>query len=152
MSKHVPTHNFSKDELKALELSFKTIDVDHNGYLSPEELHTFMERNNLPTQFLKAIYKLFDKNNDNSLSFPEFCEYLNICMKSASEPRLLFKMIFDSIDLNHNGSLDVKEMMLFGDLVNIPMTKEQAAAELKQLDTDNNGRLEFDELCRAFGI
>lgn len=151
MSK-VPAYNFSKEELEGLRKQFNAIDSDKNGYLSEKELFQFMQACGIDTRFIKAIYKVFDTNNDNSLSFDEFVQYLGACTRSQTEPTYLFQLIFDAIDVDHDHELDANEMVDFGKVCSMPMTLQDAQAELKRLDRDKNGKLSFKELCAAFGI
>ncbi|KAK8866510.1 hypothetical protein M9Y10_009474 [Tritrichomonas musculus] len=151
MSK-VPAYNFSKEELEGLRKQFNAIDSDKNGYLSEKELFQFMQACGIDTRFIKAIYKVFDTNNDNSLSFDEFVQYLGACTRSQTEPTYLFQLIFDAIDADHDHELDANEMVDFGKVCSMPMTLQDAQAELKRLDRDKNGKLSFKELCAAFGI
>lgn len=148
----ITNYNFTPEQLQQLKASFDMIDSNKNGYLCPEELNRFMTASNLDTRFLKAIYRVFDKNNDNQLSFAEFQEYLKACLINSQDPRYLFHLIFENIDKDHNGALDLDEIIEFGDLCGMPMSREDAQKELKLLDSNQNGQIEFPEICRAFGI
>lgn len=150
--KGVPAYTFTPEEIAALNKQFDLIDTDDNGYLSETELFQFMQKCGIDTRFIKAIFKVFDTNNDGSLSFKEFVEYLGACTRSQTEPAYLFRLIFDSIDADKDGELDPDEMVEFGQLCSMPMTKEDATRELQKLDKDHNGKLSFKELCAAFGI
>ncbi|KAH0789692.1 EF hand family protein [Histomonas meleagridis] len=152
MSKDIPKYQFTQEQLDALRLSFNGIDSDKNGYLSKQEISQFMQANQLDPRFVEAIFKLFDKNQDGELCFDEFLEYIDACNKSAIDPTYLFKMIFEAIDVDHDGSLDAAEMVEFGKLTGFPMTLEQAQEDIKVLDNDGNGKLDFQELLKAFGF
>lgn len=144
--------DFTPEQMAQLKASFDRIDSDHNGYLDFDELKQFMEISHLDTSFIKAIFKVFDGNGDNKLAFSEFQQYLKACYMNTKDSRYLFRMIFNAIDHDHNGALELNEIVEFGDLLNKPITLEQAKKELAILDTDKNGSLEFEEICKAFSI
>ncbi|KAH0791721.1 EF hand family protein [Histomonas meleagridis] len=149
---HIPNYNFSQEQINGLMASFNAIDADKNGFLSKQEFSQFMQANQLDPYFVEAIFRIFDKNNDGLLSFDEFLEYIDACNKSAADATYLFKLIFDCIDVDHDGLLDVYEMIEFGTLIGIPITLQQAQQDIMVLDTDMNGKLDFHELLKAFGI
>lgn len=148
----VPKYNFSDEQIECLKQSFNAIDTDNNGTLSVDEFRNFMKNNCLDDRFVDAIYKIFDSNGDALLDFNEFLMYIDACNRTATEPTYLFKLIFDSIDSDKDGFLNVEEIVEFGKLTCCPMTLEAAKEEMKILDTDGNGKLEFGELIRAFGF
>ena len=148
----VPTYQFTQEQLDALKVSFNNIDSNKNGFLSKEELSQFMLSNQLDPRFVDAIFRIFDKDSDGELCFEEFLDYIDACNKSAIDPTYLFKLIFDSIDTDHDKALDASEMVEFGKLIGLTLTLEQAEEDIKTLDTDGNGKLEFHELLRAFGL
>lgn len=151
-NKEVPRYNFTNEQIDYLKKSFDSIDKDKNGTLSIDEFQSFMRANNLDERFVSAIYNVFDENGDGLLDFNEFLRYIDACNHTAVDSTYLFKLIFDSIDTNKDGFLNLEEMIEFGRLTCCPMTLEQAKEEMKILDTDNNGLLDFHELIRAFGF
>ena len=149
---NVSAHHFSEQELQSLRVVFNQIDSNHDGCLNKTELKDFMTRSGMDTRFIGATYKVFDHNHDEALSFDEFLQYLDACNQTERDPRHLFKLIFQSVDTDHNGELSVDELLEFVQLCGQPMRREDVCQELKKLDIDANGEVNFDELCRAFGI
>ena len=139
-------------QLAQLRQSFQVIDTDHNGLLDKEELTRFMKASGLDVKFVPAIFLLFDTNKDGGLSFDEFKEYLKACLMNGSDPRHFFRLIFNAIDSDGSGSLCAEEMVQFAQLCGKDITMEDALRELAIYDTDHSGSLEFDEVCKAFGI
>lgn len=148
----VQTYNLTKEQEEAIRKSFEAIDSDKNGYLTYDEMNRFMTENHFGTQFLNAIFKVFDKNGDRQLTFSEFMEYIEACNRTATDRTYLYKLIFDAIDADHNGALNVAEMLEFGSLIGINLTREDAERELKEMDTDNSGDISFPEICKALGL
>jgi Ca2+-binding EF-hand superfamily protein len=60
------------------------------------------------------------------------------------------KLAFDSVDIDHSGSIDEHELervlsQISSDMGAAPPTKEDIKEVLKYLDTDNSGKIEFKE-------
>lgn len=142
--------DFTPAQIQQLRVSFEAIDTDHNGYLNEEELNVFMKQSHLDTSLIKAIFKVFDSNGDGQLSFQEFYQYLKACLVNTKKPRHLFKMIFDSVDKDHDGSLNLNEVMEFVSLCGKSLSREEAQREIDTLDKDKNKKLEFDEICDTY--
>lgn len=62
--------NFDKNELKILYQNFTKMDVDHTGFLEPNEFFDVPELKDNP--IVNRIVKVFDKNGDEKISFYEF--------------------------------------------------------------------------------
>ena len=72
----------SQEEMKALDMAFEKFDINHDKYLSQEELVEFLETQpmlggmdaeNAAKEFLKAA----DLNKDSKLSIKEFRVFLS---------------------------------------------------------------------------
>ena len=149
---NVQVQHFSPAELEGFRNVFNQIDVSHDSRLTEDELRDFMQRCGMDTRFIKAILKVFDGNKDSTLSFEEFLQYLDACNQTEHDPRYLFRLIFKAVDTDNNNELSVDELLVFVALCGQPMEKSDVIQELKKLDIDSNGQINFDELCRAFGI
>ena len=149
---NVEVKHFSGQELESFRNIFNQIDNNHDTRLTESELKEFMQRCGIDTRFIKAIIKVFDHNKDNTLSFEEYLQYLDACNETEKDPRFLFRLIFEAVDSDNNGQLSVDELLIFVSLCGQPMTKNEVLQELKKLDIDSNGKINFDELCKAFNI
>ena len=55
------------------------------------------------------------------------------------------KRLFDSIDADGGGTLDIEEMkQLFKDL-GLELTQDQVATVMSRIDADGSGEIDFDE-------
>ena len=150
--KNVQVHHFSQEEIVGLRNVFNRIDSNSDGRLTRAELLNFMQQSGMDTRFIDATFKVFDENKDDTLSFDEFLAYLDSCQKTESDPRYLFKLIFEAVDENKDGALSIEELMSFLKLCGQEMPIDQVKDELKNMDTDGNKKIDFDELCTVFGI
>ncbi|KAF9577928.1 hypothetical protein BGW38_006565 [Lunasporangiospora selenospora] len=132
---------------------FRAIDVNHNGLLSIEEFKDFLEacgisqfemEDKLLLQTLFAGNKevtsdvfstWFTKNwiHDNSITLPRL----------PSTPRGQAKMVFDALDSDSSGTLDLEELEHL--LVSWGLPAGEAAGYLKMHDKDNSGSIDFHE-------
>jgi solute carrier family 25 phosphate transporter 23/24/25/41 len=121
---------------KNMKELFDSIDLDHNGVISSEELQAAMKKLNLPegdathpvtflddkseltwTEFqtqsvpkyenLRLLFSKIDKNKDNSITFDEMRYVLRETYPKMSDT--VAKQIFDKYDINHNGEISFTE-------------------------------------------
>jgi len=144
-----PKVNAEARALVQLKLVFDSIDADHDGTVSKEELAAALEKDKSLGAFIEAAgfnlntdLRRIDTNKDGRVSWEEFQKDLK--EKAVEEVRLTgelaaaevpaqelaltqLKGIFDSIDTNKDGSV----------------SKDEFAAKLKA-DTDENGLMKDD--------
>lgn len=143
---------FSPEEIQKYQDIFNRIDLDHNGALDQYEFSCFLTSIGLDPRLTPACFKVFDTNRNGTLSFDEFTNYLKHCEIAQNDPRHLYRLIFDAIDQDKNGALDEVEIVEFLNLLGIPITPELAKEEVKELDKNGNGLVEFEEICNSLGL
>ena len=103
----------SKDEAEEkVELIFKNIDTDFNGFIEYEEFvraavnsSIFMSQN-----YLKFAFNYFDRDASGDITFEEIKKRFTQNAKNInSEVDQELKDIFDSIDINGDGSISFNE-------------------------------------------
>lgn len=62
------------------------------------------------------------------------------------------KQVFDMIDADKSGELTVDELIKVLEQMGEKVNKEAVVAELKKVDTDGNGKLNFKEFCKIVGV
>ena len=152
MSQKLQRREFTEEEKEVYQQSFQGIDEDGDGYLTRDEFSIFLRDNSFDTSFVDAIFKVFDEDKNNKLTFDEFLRYIDACNESCTNPTYLFKLIFDAIDEDHSNDLSVDEMLEFAKLVGMPMTREQILEEMDVFDSDGSGTVNFQELCSVLGL
>ncbi|OHS99836.1 Calmodulin-5/6/7/8 [Tritrichomonas foetus] len=143
---------YTQEELNGFKEKFDMIDLDHSNSLDQYEFSSYLTSIGLDPRLTPACFKVFDVNGDGTLSFDEFVEYLKHCKIAETDPRHLYKLIFDAVDKDKNGSIDANEICEFLGLLGIPMTPEMAQEEVKVIDKDGNGLVEFNEICDAIDL
>ena len=139
----------NEEELKK---SFDSIDKDKNGYLDVDEIREFLKEVELEETYADLIIRVFGKTTEGSINFDEFKEYIQVTSESSSDPRKLFKLLFDSIDGDKSGYIDAKEMTEFLSYFGMEMSEKEAQDAIKEIDADRNGTIDFNELCQALGL
>lgn len=91
---------FSEQEIKRLYRQFQKLDKDGNGMLEPEEFFEVPELAQNP--MIKRVFRIFDKNKDNTISFVEFIQGLcKLSEDSNDEEKLRFA--FKIYDMDEDG-------------------------------------------------
>ena len=103
----------AEENLKKYRTMFEQIDLDHNGVLDQNEFSSFLTSISFDPRLTPACFKIFDTNKDGTLSFDEFVNYLKYCEQAQNNPRLFYKLVFDSVDVDKNGSIDANEIKEF---------------------------------------
>ena len=99
--------NFDAQQLKELKQLFDSIDTDGDGQLDENELTKFLEQNDIPSSEAKLATFLFDSDKDGKLSWIEFLQFMDASAVLDSDPEKFFKFVFDAVDTDHSGFLDL---------------------------------------------
>ena len=134
-----------------IEKIFNMIDLDHNGFLTANEVDVILQNINktmkgrhYTEQDRKLFIEKLDTNNDGKLDFNEF----KICFMP------LIEFLFTKVDLDTNGLLCsceadkilAKLNSVFGRNYDDKVRKEFIA----KLDKNGDGNLDFEEFKYAF--
>ena len=144
--------NFTDDEVAQLRKGFDQMDKDHSGFLDEEEIKSFLEEVGMEPEYARLIMRVFDVNKDGQISFDEFREFMKAMAQLERDPKKLYRMLFDAIDEDNNGSIDVEEMVEFAKCLGVELSGAEAEAAFKEIDKRSNGLIDFDELCRALEL
>lgn len=134
----------SKEELDGLKAAFDSIDIDHNGVLDKNELKTFMKDSGLQPQYARLAIKIFDTDHSGTISWPEFCEFIQVI--SSPDSDAISKHLFKVIDADNSGSLDSKEVRKFARFLGVNTTELAIQSFFSKLDKDQDGTLSYDEV------
>lgn len=96
--------------IMGLMKSFKQIDKDKSGTLSPDEFKIGMKEYKLAFDDgdLEIIFKEFDKDRDSSISQPEFFRFL---IGDLNDFRAkLTNKLFDELDVKKEGKIDINDL------------------------------------------
>ena len=110
--------------VKGLKEIFDAMDLDNNGTISKKEI--VEGKDDLAGKILNRTgvnwlwnFKHLDENNDNRLTFEEFCvtfetdeDTIKLAEKMGFKPMqvISIKSMFDKMDLDENGTVEWKEI------------------------------------------
>jgi Ca2+-binding EF-hand superfamily protein len=149
------------------DVIFSIIDKDGNGYLELDELSNHLKPVGYTEKVINSIFKKMDMNNDGKISRQEFQGGMVLFAALQSAPGLgnynseFVKeihedsdQVFQSVDVNGDGSIDVKELR--NHLKRTKVLESDKFSEtaidrvFMMLDIDGNKRIEKEELRDAF--
>ena len=82
--------------------------------------------------FVKKMFAIVDKDNDNRISFQEFLDMIVLFSKGRTDDKL--RIIFDMCDTDRNGAIDKEELSeLLNSLVDIAKTQRLSKDEVNEL-------------------
>ena len=149
------------------DVIFSIIDKDGNGYLELNELTNHLKPVGYTEKVIQSIFTKMDMNNDGKISRQEFQGGMVLFAALQSAPGLgnynseFVKeihedadQVFQSVDVNGDGSIDVKELknhLKRTKVLESDKFSEQAIDRVfLMLDMDGNKRIEKEELRDAF--
>ena len=149
------------------DVIFSIIDKDGNGYLELNELTNHLKPVGYTEKVIQSIFTKMDMNNDGKISRQEFQGGMVLFAALQSAPGLgnynseFVKeihedadQVFQSVDVNGDGSIDVKELK--NHLKRTKVLESDKFSEVAvdrvflMLDMDGNKRIEKEELRDAF--
>ena len=94
--------------------------------------------------FVKKMFAIVDKDNDNRISFQEFLDMIVLFSKGRTDDKL--QIIFDMCDSDRNGTVDKEELSeLLNSLIDIAKTKRLSDEEVGELINSMFKSAGFDE-------
>jgi Ca2+-binding EF-hand superfamily protein len=149
------------------DVIFSIIDKDGNGYLELDELTNHLKPVGYTEKVINSIFKKMDMNSDGKISRQEFQGGMVLFAALQSAPGLgnynseFVKeihedsdQVFQSVDTNGDGSIDVKELknhLKRTKILDADKFSETAIDRIfMMLDFDGNKRIEKEELRDAF--
>ncbi|XP_053707519.1 calcium-binding mitochondrial carrier protein SCaMC-3-like [Synchiropus splendidus] len=124
-------------EKKYAEL-FEQLDLNKDGRVDISELRTGLAARGLHRGEAEEIVLESDINQDGSLDFQEFSQYLQ-----THEKRL--RLMFHSLDRNNDGRIDVEEIQHVLQKLGMKVTMEQASKILQSMDKDGTMTIDWNE-------
>jgi len=135
-------------ELQLLEFkeAFTTFDKDGSGTISTKELLGVMRsigQNPTEDEILNHIVE-YDINGDGTIDFDEFCEMMLKQSKDIDQT-VEIREAFKIFDRDGNGYIDAKELKDVVTRMGECLTAEEADEFLQEADTNNDGKLDYNE-------
>jgi calcium-dependent protein kinase len=123
-----------------LQELFKKYDTNGDGVLSPDELANMMREVGLSGEEAKCLVNEIDEDGDGAVGMNEM---KSVHALAVNDPKKMFQMF----DKDGDGEVTAKEILAVCDF----LTSDQVNDIMKQSDSDNDGKLSFDEWIKAMG-
>lgn len=141
---YIVTHLATREETKDLDEAFKTLDVNHDGKLSLDELiqgckKVFPE---MSEQEAKELFKEADTDHSGSIDYSEWIQ-ATIDKKNLLNEKNL-RNAFNAFDENGDGEIEVDEIKK---LLGAGQDFDDGVWDdiIAEADEDNNGIIDFEE-------
>ncbi|KAF8408528.1 hypothetical protein HHK36_007684 [Tetracentron sinense] len=119
---------------------FNFFDAPNVGYLDYAEIEAGLSALQIPAEYkyAKDLLKVCDSNRDGRVDYQEFRRYMD-------DKELELYLIFQAIDVEHNGSILPEELWDALIRAGIEIGDEELARFVEHVDKDNNGIITFEE-------
>ncbi|ULT91419.1 hypothetical protein L3Y34_009201 [Caenorhabditis briggsae] len=163
--------DFNRNQIIRLHSRFQSLDKKGQGYLSREDFQNVPELavNPLGDRIVDAFFSLdsssfgykLAKNEEQKLNFRQFVRILahfqpmsKVKKNSLNSRRDKLLFAFKMYDLNKNNYITREEFKtILNSMVGANITPDQlekiADRTMKEADADNDGRISFEDFCRA---
>lgn len=133
----------NKEQREKLKKLFETKDKDNSGDLAVSELKDVFNElgHNRSENEIEMIIKKASFDSKKSLNFHDFENLFSVS-------KLID--IFNEIDSDKSGNLDLNEIITCFKKLGYVITNEQCKDLLRKVDTDSNGEISFDEFRTVF--
>ena len=117
---------------------FKEIDQDEDAIIKFGEFRDFFEKD-----YEKELADLEKKQDSASIQF----EIFDHIIKVLKQKNLTLAEVFDQIDTNKNGFLEVDEFSNLLERLGFTISEQQVFEILRQMDENFDGRISYNELA-----
>ncbi|XP_038066100.1 calmodulin-1-like [Patiria miniata] len=135
---------------KTYKEKFNKFDKNGDGKMSKDELRGLLKSlNRSPTDAnLKKVMGDVDKNKSGFIEYDEFVQ-LMIDIDADIDKRL--QTTFNGYDTDKNGFITPDELSAAYVDMGIDMSTEELQSEIKSVDLNADGKLNFEEFKKLFG-
>eukprot|EP01018_Ginkgo_biloba_P017803 Gb_34319 [translate_table: standard] len=119
---------------------FNFFDASNSGYLDNSQIERGLGALQIPSEYKYArdLLNVCDSNQDGRVDYLEFRRYMD-------DKELELYLIFQAIDVEHNGCILPEELWDALIRAGIEMNDEELARFVEHIDKDNNGIITFEE-------
>lgn len=135
----------SLSETDVLKL-YNALDDDGNGLLDEDELKVLMRKLGMPESYAK-LCMIFVAKGKTQINFKNFKDFLAILLLYKADKPKFLDLVFECMDQDDSGRLDLKEVFIFLRILGIECTVQQAIKILHAADEDSNMELDKQEFA-----
>jgi calmodulin len=139
-------NTLSEEQIAEFQEAFKLFDKDNNGSITIQELGTVMRSlGQTPSESeLVDMINEVDADGDGAIDFNEFLVMMAKKMKDVDQEDE-YKEAFKVFDKDGNGYIEPAELKQVMQSLGETLTDADIEDMMKEADTDNDGRVNYDE-------
>ncbi|KAH7728422.1 Vitellogenin-linked Transcript family member [Aphelenchoides avenae] len=133
---------FKEEDLRGI---FQEFDLNGDGFIQKDELKAVMiKMHQSPTdEELTAMFNAADRDRDGNIDFQEF-----LSIARANPLSLSLRAVFDELDVSGDGHITRSELRTAFQRMGHSLTDQEINAIYKHVDTNSDGKINFDEFCQ----
>ncbi|PIO73590.1 EF hand [Teladorsagia circumcincta] len=119
---------------------YERLDMDNDGTVDIRDLTAALKREmpHIPARLAPKLMARLSSRNDDKVDFGEFANYV-----VEHEKRL--EAIFQDLDKNNDGLVDVREIKVFCNEQGIPLDDQRARVIVERMDQSGSSSVDLDE-------
>lgn len=145
------THKFTEEELSNIKTLYESLDTNHDGKVDKEELIPILKETGVE-DFSELCFFIVDENDDDLISFDEFVNFLSIFEENSDDSNKLFKIVFDKLDKDKNGQIDIHELKEFAHLFNLDDSEESLEKYFAEFGKGPTETITLNEVMRSLHL
>jgi len=122
----------SREHIEQIHHAFSNFDLDGDGFITRREFSKILK---VPESELGPVFREFDQNEDDRISFEEF-----LLMVEKK-----FLKTFAKMDPKGTGHITLRDLKKSYERAGLKMSDKEVAAYMKTVDADENGLISFEE-------
>ena len=139
------------DEFEKIRDDFLLIDRDGDGQLTREEMLEVLE--DKKEENLDFMMRLMDTDSSGTVEFHEFLEIMAFLNFDKGLNKRSAGQFFRALDKDGDGYLTVAEIQYFYEMIGTKgetdPSREEIEVLVKDLDTDGDGKIDFEEFLNG---
>jgi calcium-dependent protein kinase len=138
---HISSTTTKFVQWRKLHKSFSTIDSNHDGVISKDELINAYVENDISIANIDEIFDSIDTDGDGKIQFSEFQAAFT---KMSDVPEDCLKSVFDAYDRDHDEFINLEEL---GEMFENKDEEFKKKIEflMREIDDDEDGKISFEE-------
>ncbi|CAI4221015.1 unnamed protein product [Auanema sp. JU1783] len=131
----------SNEKQKRIKELYDRLDMDHDGMIDIRDLTTALKREtpHIPSKLApQLMQRISSVDNQEKVGFSEFLKYV-------VEHEMRLERIFEDLDQNRDGYIDVREIKQYCSNLGIPMDDRKAQIIVEQMDKTGSESINLSE-------
>ncbi|GMT31572.1 hypothetical protein PFISCL1PPCAC_22869 [Pristionchus fissidentatus] len=136
---HANLYGLSPEKMERIRDLYKRLDYDNDGTIDIRDLTAALKSEvpHIPSRLAPTLLARMSSNEDK-VTFGEFAKYV-----VEHEKRL--ELIFQDLDKNRDGFIDVKEIKHYCDELGVPLSDKKAQNLVSQMDQTGTDEIDLKE-------